>query len=161
MCIRDSFSTVQFIFAGNDSEGLRYGTIRTEEKYFLRWKEDEEDDSRFKLDKYLLKMCRKDRIVELMHDFVLFDSGRKKLPRVHQYFGIKAAQQHVRQRKGGIIWHTQGSGKSIVMVLLAKWILEKDVYKRQTLDGLLGGDDAGRLLPDRRRWMEGRNLAHH
>jgi type I restriction enzyme, R subunit len=61
-----------------------------------------------------------------MHDFVLFDSGIKKLPRVHQYFAIKAAQQHVRERKGGIIWHTQGSGKSIVMVLLAKWILENN-----------------------------------
>jgi len=91
----------------------------------LRWKEDEQDDSRFKLDKYLLKMCAKDRLIELMHDFVLFDGGIKKLPRVHQYFGIKTAQEHVRQRKGGIIWHTQGSGKSIVMVLLAKWILER------------------------------------
>lgn len=53
------FSTVQFIFAGNDSEGLRYGAIGTQEKYFLTWKEDEEDNSRFKLDKYLLKMCSK------------------------------------------------------------------------------------------------------
>jgi type I restriction enzyme R subunit len=127
------FSTVQFIVAGNDSEGLRYGTIGTEDKYFLRWKEDEADDSRFKLDKYLLKMCGKDRIVELMHDFVLFDSGKKKLPRVHQYFGLKAAQQHVSQRKGGIIWHTQGSGKSIVMVLLAKWILENNPHARVAL----------------------------
>jgi type I restriction enzyme R subunit len=56
------FSTVQFIFAGNDSEGLQYGTIGTEEKYFLKWKEDEEDDSRFKLDKYLIKLCHKDRL---------------------------------------------------------------------------------------------------
>src|SRR6185369_3590610 len=118
------FSTVQFVFAGNDSEGLQYGTIKTEEKYFLKWKEDEADNSRFKLDKYLLKMCRKERLIELMHDFVLFDGGMKKLPRVHQYFGIKAAQEHVHRRQGGIIWHTQGSGKSIVMVLLAKWILE-------------------------------------
>ena len=118
------FSTVQFVFAGNDSEGLRYGTIKTEEKYFLTWKEDEADDSRFKLDKYLLKICNKERLIELMHDFVLFDGGIKKLPRVHQYFGIKAAQAHVLRREGGIIWHTQGSGKSIVMVLLAKWILE-------------------------------------
>ncbi|MDX9788594.1 MAG: HsdR family type I site-specific deoxyribonuclease [Salinivirgaceae bacterium] len=118
------FSTVQFIFAGNDSEGLQYGTIGTPEKYFLKWKEDEADDSRFKLDKYLLKMCAKDRLIELMHDFVLFDGGVKKLPRVHQYFGIKAAQEQVQARKGGIIWQTQGSGKSIVMVLLAKWILE-------------------------------------
>ncbi len=118
------FSTVQLIFAGNDSEGLQYGTIKTEEKYFLKWKEDETDNSRYKLDKYLLKMCDKVRLIELMHDFVLFDGGEKKLPRVHQYFGIKAAQAHVRRREGGIIWHTQGSGKSIVMVLLAKWILE-------------------------------------
>ncbi|MCE5265534.1 MAG: HsdR family type I site-specific deoxyribonuclease [Deltaproteobacteria bacterium] len=124
------FSTVQFIFAGNDSEGLQYGAIGTPEKYFLKWKEEEEDNSRFKLDKYLLKMCEKNRLIELMHDFVLFDGGIKKLPRVHQYFGIKAAQQHVRDHKSGIIWHTQGSGKSIVMVLLAKWILENNPNAR-------------------------------
>jgi len=124
------FSTVQFIFAGNDSEGLEYGSIGTPEKYFLKWKEDEEDNSRFKLDKYLLKMCEKNRLIALMHDFVLFDGGIKKLPRVHQYFGIKAAQHHVREHKGGIIWHTQGSGKSLVMVLLAKWILENNPNAR-------------------------------
>lgn len=124
------FSTVQFVFAGNDSQGLQYGTIGTPEKYFLKWKEDEDDNSRFKLDKYLLKLCAKERLLELMHDFVLFDAGVKKLPRVHQYFGIKAAQEFVRQKKGGIIWHTQGSGKSIVMVLLAKWILENNPNAR-------------------------------
>jgi len=124
------FSTVQLIFAGNDSEGLQYGTIKTEEKYFLKWKENETDNSRYKLDKYLLKMCDKSRLIELMHDFVLFDGGWKKLPRVHQYFGIKAAQAYVRRREGGIIWHTQGSGKSIVMVLLAKWILENNADAR-------------------------------
>lgn len=118
------FSTVQFVFAGNDSEGLQYGSIGTAEKFFLKWKEDELENTGYKLDKYLSKMCSKARLIELMHDFVLFDSGVKKLPRVHQYFGIKAAQRHVEQRKGGIIWHTQGSGKSIVMVLLARWILE-------------------------------------
>jgi type I restriction enzyme, R subunit len=124
------FSTVQFIFAGNDSEGLQYGAIGTPEKYFLKWKEHEQDDSRFKLDKYLLRMCRKERLIELMHDFVLFDGGVKKLPRAHQYFGVKAAQAHALQKKGGIIWHTQGSGKSIVMVLLAKWILENNPNAR-------------------------------
>ena len=124
------FTTVQFIFAGNDSEGLQYGSIGTPEKYFLKWKEEEEDNSRFKLDKYLLKMCEKNRLIELMHDFVLFDGGVKKLPRVHQYFGIRAAQRHARERRGGIIWHTQGSGKSIVMVLLAKWILENNPNAR-------------------------------
>ncbi len=123
------FSTVQFVFAGNDSEGLKYGTIETPEKYFLKWKEDEVDNTRYKLDKYLLKICQKERLLELVRDFVLFD-GKKKLPRPHQYFAIKAAQEYVRQQKGGIIWHTQGSGKSIVMVLLAKWVLENNPNAR-------------------------------
>lgn len=118
------FSTIQLVMAGNDSEGLRYGAIETQEKYFLAWKEDETGNVGYKLDKYLIKLCRKDRLLELIRDFVLFDGGVKKLPRVHQYFGLKAAQDHVRQRRGGIIWHTQGAGKSILMVLLARWILE-------------------------------------
>lgn len=124
------FTTVQFIFAGNDSEGLKYGTIGTQDKYFLRWKEDEADNSDYKLDKYLKKICNKQRFIELIYNFVLFDGGIKKLPRVHQYFGIKAAQEHVLRKEGGIIWHTQGSGKSIVMVLLAKWILENNPQSR-------------------------------
>jgi type I restriction enzyme R subunit len=118
------FSAMQLVLAGNDSEGLRYGTIETQEKYFLTWKEDEADNVGYKLDKYLAKLCTKARLLELIHDFVLFDGGVKKLPRVHQYFGIKTAQAHVQQRRSGIIWHTQGAGKSILMVLLARWILE-------------------------------------
>ena len=124
------FSTIQLVFAGSDSEGLRYGTIQTPLTFFLQWKEDEFDNSEIKLDKYLSKMCCKDRLLELIYDFVLFDGGVKKLPRVHQYVGIKKAQQHVQQRKGGILWHTQGSGKSIVMVLLGKWILENNPSAR-------------------------------
>ncbi|MBN1935455.1 MAG: HsdR family type I site-specific deoxyribonuclease, partial [Anaerolineae bacterium] len=124
------FSTVQFVLAGNDSEGLRYGAIGTEEKYFLTWKEDEQDNTRFKLDKYLLKMFCPERLIELMRDFVLFDGGYKKLPRAHQYFGVKAAQEHMRRRQSGMIWHAQGSGKSIVMVLLARWILAHNPHAR-------------------------------
>lgn len=120
----DFFSTVQLVLAGNDTQGLRYGTILTGEKFFLTWKEDEADNSRYKLDKYLLKLCNKARLIELLHDFVVFDGGIKKLPRPHQYFAVKAAQAYVRERKGGIIWHTQGAGKSILMVMLARWILE-------------------------------------
>ena len=158
------FSAVQFIFAGNDSEGLRYGTIGTPEKFFLKWKEDEDDNSRLKLDKYLLKMCRKNRLIELMHDFVLFDGGVKKLPRAHQYFGIKEAQASVRRKKGGIIWHTQGSGKSIVMVLLAKWILENNpnarvaiITDRDELDKQIEGVFMGVGIPIARS-TSGRNL---
>lgn len=158
------FSTVQLIFAGNDSEGLKYGAIETPEKFFLHWKEDEQDNTRFKIDKYLLKMCREDRLLELMHDFVLFDGGLKKLPRAHQYFGIKAAQKHVHERKGGIIWHTQGSGKSIVMVLLAKWILKNNsnarvviVTDRDELDKQIEGvfNEAGESI---KRTSTGRDL---
>lgn len=130
--IQDFFATIQFIFAGNDTEGLRYGTIATPEKYYLQWKEDLQDNSRTLLDKYLLKMCRKDRFLEIIYDFVVFDGGIKKLPRVHQYFGVKAVQKHLQEssKKGGIIWHTQGSGKSITMVYLAKWILENNPNAR-------------------------------
>lgn len=128
--IQSFFSTVQFVFAGNDTEGLRYGSIGTPEKYFLNWKEDIEDISTLQLDKYLLKLCNKKRLLELIYNFVIFDGGVKKLPRHHQYFAVKAAQGRVANKEGGIIWHTQGSGKSIVMVLLAKWILENNPNAR-------------------------------
>lgn len=121
--IQDFFSTVQFCFAGSDSEGLRYGAIETSSKYYLTWREDEQAYEPELLDKYLKKICNKERFLEIIHDFVLFDDGKKKLPRYHQYFGVKAAQQHVDRKESGIIWHTQGSGKSITMVLLARWIL--------------------------------------
>ena len=79
--IQPFFSTIQFIFAGNDTEGLKYGTIGTPEKYFLQWKEDIEDTSKIMLDKYLTKICNKTRFLEIIYDFVLFDAGIKKLPR--------------------------------------------------------------------------------
>ena len=158
------FTTVQLVFAGNDSEGLQYGMTGTPEKFFLKWKEDEQDNSRYKLDKYLLKLCDKTRLIELIHDFVLFDSGVKKVPRAHQYFGIKAAEQHVRDRKGGIIWHTQGSGKSIVTVLLAKWILENNpnarvaiITDRDELDKQIEGVFSGAGEPIKRT-NSGRDL---
>ena len=69
-------------------------------------------------------MCSKERLLELIHDFMVFDAGVKKTARHNQYFGVKAAQERVAKREGGIIWHTQGSGKSLTMVWLAKWIRE-------------------------------------
>lgn len=116
------------MFAGNDTQGLRYATIGTPEKYFLRWKEESEIENL--LDKYLLKLCDKKRFLEIIYDFTLFDGGIKKLCRAHQYFAVKAAQEHIKRHEGGIIWHTQGSGKSIVMVWLAKWILENNPNAR-------------------------------
>lgn len=124
--IQSFFTTIQFVLAGNDTEGMRYGTIGTPEKYFLKWKEGQADPHETRLDHNIRMFCTKERLLDIMHDFVLFDAGMKKLPRVHQYFGVKAAQEHVKAYKGGIIWHTQGSGKSISMVLLTKWILKNN-----------------------------------
>jgi type I restriction enzyme R subunit len=118
--IRPFFSTVQFVFAGNDVEGLRYGVIDTPEKYWLEWREPSEVAD--PLDRALLQLCEKARFLELIHDFIVFDAGVKKGPRHNQYFGVKAAQARIAKREGGIIWHTQGSGKSLTMVWLAKWI---------------------------------------
>ncbi len=120
--IRPFFTTMQLIMAGNDTEGLRYGAIETSEKYYLTWKEESAIENL--LDRHLIQLCEKQRLLEIVHNFVVFDAGVKKLCRPNQYFGVRAAQERVRQREGGIIWHTQGSGKSLTMVWLAKWIRE-------------------------------------
>jgi type I restriction enzyme, R subunit len=142
--IKSFFSTMQFVMAGNDTEGIAYGAIDTKEKYFLKWKEVSEQHN--KLDVYLLKITKyvrqlttginslldkniieflnKERFIELLHYFVVYDRGQKKLSRHNQYFGVKAAQDFVTRRQGGILWHTQGSGKSLTMVWLTKWIRE-------------------------------------
>lgn len=141
--IRNFFTTVQLVMAGNDNEGLRYGAIETEEKYYLTWKEEDPDfnadldpkESRYfpsapcsesssPLDCALQCFLNKERLIEIIHNFIIFDMGTKKVTRHNQYFGVKAAQERVRSREGGIVWHTQGSGKSLTMVWLAKWIRE-------------------------------------
>jgi len=120
--IRQFFTTVQLVMAGNDVEGLRYAVIDTPEKYWLVWRED--SDIADPLDQALTQLCSKTRLLEIIHDFMVFDAGTKKTCRHNQYFGVKAAQLRVAQREGGIIWHSQGSGKSLTMVWLAKWIRE-------------------------------------
>lgn len=136
------FATVQYCMAGNASEGLRYGTLLTPEKKYLEWHEDgftqhldevPENDQRIaeacagideKLDRQLYAMFQKTRFLDLLHNFIIFDKGRKKVCRYNQYYAIKRAQIRLTQKKqGGIIWHTQGSGKSLTMVWLAKWLL--------------------------------------
>ena len=124
--IRPFFTTVQLVMAGNETEGLRYGAIETPEKHWLRWKEQEPlntiDDN--PLLQELRQLCDKKRLLEIVHDFIVFDTGNKKVCRHNQYFGVRAAQERVNRREGGVIWHTQGSGKSLTMVWLAKWIRE-------------------------------------
>ena len=124
--IRPFFSTVQLVMAGNDTEGLRYGVIQTPEKYWLHWKESDAHPAAGDnpLLRELSQLCSKDRLLEIVHDFMVFDAGVKKICRHNQYFGVQAAHERVQRREGGIIWHTQGSGKSLTMVWLAKWIRE-------------------------------------
>lgn len=125
------FSTVQLVLAGSDSQGLRYGTMGTPEKFFVEWKHATANPGKAPaagalLDGPLGHLCEKARLLDLIRNFIIFDAGQKKVPRQHQFIGLKKAQERIQRREGGVIWHTQGSGKSILMVLLAKWVLEWD-----------------------------------
>ena len=130
------FSTVQMVLAGNDSQGLRMGTTGTPEQFFVEWKDEvplaagETPAAGALLDRPLALLCNKTRLLDLVRNFIIFDGGQKKVPRPHQYAGVKAAQERIAKREGGVIWHTQGSGKSILMVLIAKWLLEHDPEAR-------------------------------
>jgi type I restriction enzyme R subunit len=125
--ITQFFTTVQFVMAGNESQGLRYGTTLTPEKYFLSWKEynyDTKESKRIPFFEEIKALFNKERFLDMILNFVVFDCGKKKLCRPNQYFGVKCAQKFIQNNEGGIIWHTQGSGKSLSMVWLAKWIKE-------------------------------------
>jgi len=128
------FSTVQLVLAGSDSQGLRYGTTGTPEQFFVEWKDESAPGGPLApgelLDRPLAQLCDKTRLLDLIRNFMIFDGGQKKMPRPHQFFGVKAAQERIAKREGGVIWHTQGSGKSILMVLLAKWLLENNPEAR-------------------------------
>ncbi|EJC52446.1 hypothetical protein HPHPP30_0182 [Helicobacter pylori Hp P-30] len=127
--IRDFFKTIQLVMAGNESQGLRYGVIETEEKYYLSWKEEGVLKNLFETIECFLK---KERFLEFIHDFLIFDKGQKKCARFHQYFAIKKTQEFIKRKEGGIIWHTQGSGKSLTMVWLARW-LRKNIKQARVL----------------------------
>lgn len=91
-------------------------------------------------DEYLCGLCRPERLLDIIFNFILFDDGEKKIARYQQFFAIKKSMHRITQlenlnggqanvkRKGGVIWHTQGSGKSLTMVMLAQAIaLEKTI----------------------------------
>ena len=135
--IPNFFSTAQYLFAGNEAEGLFYGTIETPDKFWLKWREDKNatdelsekistllGDDKNRLRKGIISICQKERFLSLIYDFVIFDAGRKKVVRHNQYFANIAARSRIHDGEGGIIWNTQGSGKSLIMVWLTKWIIE-------------------------------------
>jgi type I restriction enzyme R subunit len=137
------FSTAQLLMAGSESQGVYYGTTLTPPKYYLHWKEPAGDGYPYdtdklpvsssmygqkefpnELDRSLLQMLEPDRLLEFIHDCVVFDGGIKKVARPNQYFAIVAAKTRIKNKQSGIIWHSQGSGKSLTMVWLAQWIRE-------------------------------------
>jgi type I restriction enzyme, R subunit len=153
------FSTVQLVIAGNDSQGLHYGTTGTPEEFFVAWKTKNSalPSPGYLLDQPLAELCDKSRLLDLLRNFIIFDGGQKKVPRPHQFAGVKATQDRIRQREGGVIWHTQGSGKSILMLLIAKWLLEHDpegrvliITDRNELDKQIDGvmKNAGIVEPE-------------
>lgn len=80
-------------------------------------------------DRYLFGLCRPERLLDLIHNFTIYDGGIKKLARYQQYFTVKEITERVKtlengKRRGGVVWHTQGSGKSLTMVLLAQAIAQ-------------------------------------
>ncbi len=84
-----------------------------------------------KQDKYIYNLCRPERLLELMFHFTIYDAGVKKLARYQQYFTVNETVERVKtiglgKRNGGVVWHTQGSGKSLTMVMLAQKIAQED-----------------------------------
>jgi len=132
--IPNLFKYVQITLAGNN-HSPQYGTTGTPKKFYAVWKEKDVDLSAVvkdrtpsPLDKTVYALFEKHRMVELLHSFVIFDGKVKKIARYQQYFAIESIMERIAKldntgrRHGGLIWHTQGSGKSLTMVMLAKVI---------------------------------------
>lgn len=175
------FATIQFAMAGNPSEGLFYGTTCTSEKFYLKWKEpvgsladNEKQPETFAseaglLNRSVLQMVEPSRMLEFIHDLVVYDGGVKKVARPNQYFALKAAQPRIKAKDSGIIWHSQGSGKSLTMVWLAQWIREnvenarvviitdRDELDKQITNGLRNSRLLASGLPDKFYHAESRN----
>lgn len=134
------FKFAQIVLATNKN-AVKYATTNTPKKFWNVWKEEntvflEDALARYvtgraptEQDRNLISLFSQERVMELMRYFVLFDANVKKICRYQQYFAIKEIIKTIQQqdekgnRQSGVIWHTQGSGKSLTMVMLAKYIL--------------------------------------
>ncbi|MFZ3579847.1 type I restriction endonuclease subunit R [Virgibacillus sp. DJP39] len=136
------FKYVQIVMSTNKNE-TKYATCNTPKKFWSVWKEehdkwlqallDETVQGRLPTvqDKNIVSLFQPDRLLELTHFFTLFEKDEKKVTRYQQYFAIKEILKTIDERdengnrQSGVIWHTQGSGKSLTMVMLAKYIMSK------------------------------------
>jgi len=115
---------------------VKYAATGTPAKFWSVWEEDNEKDTEQYLtkenrkstvqDRTIVSLCKPSRLMELVYKFIVFDGGDKKIARYQQYFAIQETLQRVSNldqegiRQGGVVWHTQGSGKSLTMVMLSK-----------------------------------------
>lgn len=133
------FKFVQIVMAMNPN-AVKYGACGTPSEYFSVWREKDyhwqqekcknvsPDGQVIEQDRVIVSMLSKERLLELIRYFILYDNNIKKIARYQQYFGIQAAMKRIkgadgRNTKNGVIWHTQGSGKSLTMVMLVKKII--------------------------------------
>ncbi|WP_255906752.1 type I restriction endonuclease subunit R [Priestia aryabhattai] len=136
------FKYVQIVMSTNKNE-TKYATCNTPKKFWSVWKEENEKWLQSLLDKAvpdrlptiqdknIISLFHPKRLLRLTYYFTLFDKDIKKVARYQQYFAIEKIMKTIKERdengnrKSGVIWHTQGSGKSLTMVMLAKYILSK------------------------------------
>ena len=159
---KEFFSTAQLLFAGSDSQGLRYGTAGTSEQFFVEWKDEAPTATAPDCGSTARPASGPDvqQGAATRFDSELHDLRRRAKEGAAAASVLRRegrAGTCIAKREGGVIWHTQGSGKSIVMVLLAKWILEQDsnarvlvVTDRDELDKQIEGvmKNAGVISPD-------------
>lgn len=137
--IPDLFKYVQLVVATNKNE-VKYATCGTPKKFWSMWREENNNwhnevlnkvvigRDMTKQDEDIVSLFSKERLFEIIQYFTLFDLNVKKIARYQQYFGIQAILERVEERdehgnrKSGVIWHTQGSGKSLTMVMLARYV---------------------------------------
>lgn len=136
------FKFIQIVMSTNKNE-TKYATCNTPKKFWSVWKEEKEEwlqnwldktvEGRLPTmqDKNIISLFHPERLLELTQFFTLFDKDVKKVARYQQYFAIKEIIKTIEERdengnrQSGVIWHTQGSGKSLTMVMLAKYILSE------------------------------------
>ncbi|WP_375448463.1 type I restriction endonuclease subunit R [uncultured Fibrella sp.] len=135
------FHYAQLLLAVQPNE-VRYAVTGTAKKFWSQWREEHDIEADIQAilaaqpagndrlpteqDRMLYALCRPERLLEFIYTFTLFDAGVKKITRYQQYFAVKetlarvSSLSYAGKREGGVIWHTQGSGKSLTMVMLAK-----------------------------------------
>lgn len=140
------FKFIQIVMAANKNE-TKYATCGTPDKFWSTWNEQYVEKQNELLDKTvigrqitkqdrdIISLFEKERFLELIKDFIIFEAGKKKICRYQQYFAVKAMLERIKQDKeGGVVWHTQGSGKSITMVYITKKIMEdKEIQNPQVV----------------------------